>query len=393
MKICIISNLYPPNARGGAEQVVSKTVDGLTKQGHDVVVITTTQKGDWVEREDGVKVYRFCPKNLYYYTDAYNFHGVVRFFWHIINMFHFGAERRVKEILETEKPDVVHTHNLMGLSFLIPRVINALGIHHVHTVHDVQLVEPSGVILKSKENSLRYNGLPTQIYSFITKKLFGSPDVVISPSKFLYKFYSSRDFFNKSKFVVVRNPVPFDLNINTDNIEKPKELTFLYIGQVEDHKGVIFLTKAFNEINIDAQLHIVGSGSDLDIVRQISKDNKKVHIHGRLTREEVKNLFLKSHMTIVPSRCYENSPTVIFESFYFGVPVLASNIEGIAELIKEGDNGLTFVADDSDSLKEKIIWCSKNENLIEQMSKKTALSLDGLTEGNYISKLLQLYKN
>ena len=66
------------------------------------------------------------------------------------------------------------------------------------------------------------------------------------------------------------------------------------------------------------------------------------------------SFFAKADITIVPSLCYENSPTVIFESFSYHTPVLASNIEGIAELIKEGENGLTFIAGNEASLLQKL---------------------------------------
>jgi glycosyltransferase involved in cell wall biosynthesis len=391
MKVCIITNLYPPNARGGAEQVVSKTVDGLMKQGHDVVVITTTPERVWTESKDKLTIYRFRPWNLYYYTDAHKFSGIMRFFWHLINIFHIDAAAHVKQILKKEKPDVVHTHNLMGLSFLIPRVIRKLKLRHLHTIHDVQLVEPSGIILKSKEGTWRYNGLHTDIYSWLTKKLFGSPDVIISPSKFLFDFYSSRGFFPNSKHKVLRNPIPFSLT-QTNRNDASRPFSFLYVGQIEDHKGIVFLVDAFRQmLNLDAHLHVAGSGSAFAKVKALAEGDVRIHIYGRVDRDKVADLFNSADVTIVPSRCYENSPTVIFESFYFGVPVLASNIEGIAELITEGENGATFVADDIDSLKNKIRWCADSKDELLYMAGKTRDSLKGLGEEEFLETLVGLY--
>ena len=173
MKICIITNVYPPYARGGAEQVVVKTVEGLLAAGHDVVVVTAAPQGQHVWREGRLTIYRLHPFNVFFYTDAHR-HGVlVRAFWHLLDMFHVGSAKYVRRVLETEKPMVVHTHNLMGLGFLIPRVIRRLGIRHIHTVHDVQLAEPSGVILKKQAHGFRYRGWPSQIYCAIMKYLVG----------------------------------------------------------------------------------------------------------------------------------------------------------------------------------------------------------------------------
>ena len=74
------------------------------------------------------------------------------------------------------------------------------------------------------------------------------------------------------------------------------------------------------------------------------------------------------HM-IVPSLCYENSPTVIYEAFSQGVPVIAADIGGVAELVKEGETGFVFEADSTDSLLKAIKKAEKENNYIE-MSRK-----------------------
>jgi glycosyltransferase involved in cell wall biosynthesis len=396
MKICIINNLYPPYTRGGAEQVVVKTVEGLVSAGHSVVVITTAPNGVTIEENGSIKIYRYLPANLFFYTEA-NRHGVLsRLIWHAIDMFHLPSMYFVRRILQIEKPDVVHTHNLMGMSFLVPRMIRRLGIRHVHTVHDVQLVEPSGIIQKSKENSWRYQGFPVRIYSWIMRFLVGSPNVVISPSQFLLNFYESRGFFKNSKRVVLRNPVTSE--VQSIKKENHDTLHFLYLGQVEGHKGVLFLVKTFLHFLANLSdainrpiLHIAGSGSELDHVKQLTNNNQQFVIHGKLDRTNLPSLFAMSDVTIVPSLCYENSPTVIFESFSFGVPVLASNVEGIAELIQEGENGLTFTTENEESLLQKLKWCFEHQKELTQMSLKTHLSLVGLSVGEYVGKLLSLY--
>lgn len=393
MKICIINNLYPPHARGGAEQVVKRTVDGLTQAGHDVVLITSTPKGGWKETDNKLKIYRIKPKNIFFYTQAHERTILTRLLWHFFDIFHFGSAKYVEKILKEERPDVVHTHNLMGIGFLIPRVIRKLKIRHVHTVHDVQLVEPSGIILKTKEKSWRYNGLPTKVYTWIMKKLFASPEVVISPSQFLLDFYNERGFFVNSYTTLVRNPLTLDFTEAVDSKQWTVDsghniFNFLYLGQIEKHKGVFLLVQAFQNIE-NAKLHIVGSGSQLEGLKKQAGNN--VRFYGRVDREKLPELFQKMDVTVVPSLCYENSPTVIFESLYFGVPVLASRIEGIAELIREGENGFTFEAGNADSLRDKLQWCVKNREQIKNMS--TKIPTQSRSESEYVEKLLQLYSS
>ncbi|MBD3311483.1 MAG: glycosyltransferase [Candidatus Magasanikbacteria bacterium] len=396
MKICIINNLYPPYARGGAEQVVAKTVNGLLKKDHEVVVITTSPAGgSYCEMDTRLTTYRFRPKNLFFYTEAHNYHWFKRLIWHVIDIFHFGSAGYIKKILIKENPDVVHTHNFMGLGFLTPWIIRRLNLRHFHTVHDVQLVEPSGIILKEKQDDWRYTGIHVKIYSWLMKVLLGSPDVVISPSQFLLDFYHKRGFFPNSKRVMLRNPITFEQHAKIQGYKDSEILNFLYLGQIEEHKGVPFLVDTFLEFKkenfVPVNLHVVGDGSKLKDIKKIPANSSDIKIYGRIARENLPEIFKKMDVMIVPSLCYENSPTVIFESFSFGIPVLASDIEGIAELIQAGENGWTFKAGDKDSLKERIEWCFKNRDRVDQMSNGTAKFLEGLGQKEYVERLEKLY--
>lgn len=397
MKIVVINNIYAPYDRGGAEQVVKKTIQDLLKQDHNVVLITGTPDKEEVITDNNLIIYRIRPNNIYFYTSGHKHSAIIRLTWHVVNMFNFSASNKIKKILTQQNPDIVHTHNLMGLSFLIPNIIRSKQIFHVHTNHDVQLVEPSGMIIKQKENSWRYNGIFTKFYTNLTKKLFGSPDVVISPSQFLNNFYDSRGFFKDSKKVVVRNPIPFtktqDDCIATmlSKDERSVNTKLLYVGQIENHKGIETLVCAFMNVkNINLQLDILGSGSELEKLKKLAHNDNRIMFHGRASRQKVADFFKKSDVTVVPSLCYENSPTVIFESFFFGVPVLASKMEGIAELIEEGKNGITFEAGNIQELAQKISELDKQK--LQIMSKNAEQVITDMHRNPYIDQLLAIYK-
>ncbi|MCB9798624.1 glycosyltransferase family 4 protein [Candidatus Nomurabacteria bacterium] len=388
MKVCIINNIYPPYHRGGAEQVVKRAVDGLLERGHEVVLITSTPEKDSVEQFGRLTIYRKKPFNVYFYTDAHKHNVLMRLLWHKIDIFQLQMAHWVKNVIKEENPDIIHTHNLMGLSFLIPRVIRRLGKPHIHTVHDVQLVEPSGLIIKQQETSWRYNGFPTKLYTWLMKFLIKSPLVIISPSQFLLDFYTSRGFFPDSQKEVVRNPLTVDGEVH--HKKSDNDFHFLYIGQIEKHKGIFTLVEAFKHVK-GAKLHILGSGSQEKTLREMTRENEHIILHGFVKREDLPEFFSKIDMTVVPSLCYENSPTVIFESFYFGIPVLASEIEGVAELIDGGENGLTFCAGDVVDLEKKITWCIKHQQEVQRMSSKTKTALQRLISKDYITRLTELY--
>jgi glycosyltransferase involved in cell wall biosynthesis len=227
--------------------------------------------------------------------------------------------------------------------------------------------------------------------------LIGSPTVVISPSQFLLDFYLARGFFRHSTCVVVRNPVTFQPQA-LRHFDQRFAFHFLYVGQIESHKGVQLLVEAFTALMSDiptgsAMLHIVGNGSLLGSIKETVGDTHMIKVYGRVERSDLPALFSLANMTVVPSLCYENSPTVIFESFACGVPVIASNIEGIAELIREGDNGLTFEAGNVAALKAKMRWAYDHQPLVRAMGERTGQSLLGLGLTEYIGKLESLFSS
>jgi len=399
MKICLISNLYPPYNRGGAEQVAKNTVDGLLSKGHQVVVITAKPFGKFLEEKsvENLKIYRFFPLNLFFYGNDYKYPIGVRFFWHILDTFNVHSYFVARAILKKEKPDIVHTHNLKGLGYLIPLAIRQLGFFHVHTLHDVQLVEPSGIILKGEEPAYPQKVFLRHLYEATCRFLFGSPNVVISPSKFLLDFYEKRNFFLKSRKVILPNPV-IEIESNIERVVKKEGVfNFLYLGQIEEHKGVLFLIKTFQKFlasqNINCYLHVVGSGSKLEEAKKLADDSTQIIFHGKVDHYELPKIFAEADITVVSSLCYENSPTVIFESFSHGVPVLASGIEGVAELIKDGQNGITFEAGNEAALLTKLDWCLKNSSLISLMGQSARESVKDRGLAVYLDKLLNLCYN
>ena len=210
MKIGIVTNLYPPHARGGAENVIVRTVEQLLSMGHDIFVITGQPKEKGVETSLGKvsieRVYRFFPSNVYFTLDDYKHRWPIRLFWHIIDAFSSSGANAVKTILADEKPDVVITHNLKGIGLRIPEAIQGMGIPHVHIMHDLQLVIPSGLRMFGQEKEPWYARPGYLAYRAICRARLGKPSMVISPSQFLIDEYKKVGFFKEPDVRFMPNP-------------------------------------------------------------------------------------------------------------------------------------------------------------------------------------------
>ncbi len=349
MKIGIVTNLYPPHARGGAENVIVRIVEQLLAMGHDVFVVTGQPKAKGVAVEIGTtsieRIYRFFPKNIYFTLDDYRYSWPFRLLWHVTDAFSRSGSNAVAQILADEKPDIVLTNNLKGIGLRIPEVIQAMHIPHVHILHDLQLVTPSGLRMFGYEKE-RWFTKPVHIaYRMICRARMGKPSLVLSPSQYLLDEYQRAGFFQHTDVRCMPNPSPSAITVFRDS-HRSGPLRLLFVGQLALHKGIAFLLNAFAKFDGDIRLHIAGGGQMRAMVEERVAHDKRIVYLGYTPPEELAKCMIAVDAVVVPSLCYENSPTVIYESLSVGVPLVASRIGGVGELIQHEKTGFLFTPGD-----------------------------------------------
>jgi len=394
MKIGMISNLYPPSERGGAELIAQRVADELSSRGHDVFIITTMPFvgikslfpkviEHYVER-----VYRFFPLNLYHLFNAHKYPYFLRLIWHAIDLFGPFPKSVIKRVLKDEEPDVVFTHNLKGLGMSAAFQIQKMGIRHIHTIHDVQLSVPSGILVCDQNCNREQISLVRRLYEKATKYAIGSPDVVISPSNFLAEFYQSRNFFPNSEVRVIPNPTPKYVSREERGIVSPNgPIKFLFVGQIEDHKGIGVLLEAVNNLSFPFELHIAGDGTRVQSVVKKAKLDSRIIFHGFISLEHIRKLMRNCDCVVLPSMCYENSPTVIYESFQVGTAVIASKIGGISELVIDGENGLLVEPGNVGALTTALTKFEKEREVFWNKTKEIQKSAERFSLKKYVDEL------
>lgn len=357
MKIGIINNLYKPYNKGGAEKVCERIIAELEKNGHSCFIITTKPRDKTEINHE--------PKTYYLNSEYYNLGRksfLYRFVWQIGNIFNFAKGKKLKKILQLEKPDLIISNNLMGIGLKTFKIIKRLNIKHTHVLHDIQLIHPSGLMIFGKEKII--NTLQAKIYQNISRKFSGSPEKVVSPSNWLLQEHIKKGFFKNSKKIIQANPQPFGEKKEINRDTKKEKLNFLFIGQLEEHKGIIFLIEAFKKIKNDQiNLRIIGNGKLKEKIKLISKNDNRIKILGSKNKKEVAEELIRADCLIVPSLCYENSPTVIYEAKNFNLPIIASNLGGIPELIKEKNETLFKPKDEKELINKIINFFKKIKNI------------------------------
>ncbi len=397
MKIAIVTNLYPPYARGGAEVVITRTVTELLARGHEVIVVTSKPFGGFstltpkLETTATEQVYRFFPLNVYHSLRDNRHPALVRLCWHLIDMFNPLNGYFVRQVMKHERPDVIWTHNLKGIGLTIPLFLRGLGIPHVHQVHDVQLSVPSGLIIAGREKGACCMRIGRWIYTQICRLLFDSPTLVISPSKFLKEFYEARGFFCHSEVTVMPNPAPIMASIER-TVRQNGPLRLLFVGQLEEHKGIRFLMDGLEKLEIPWELSIAGEGSIGKWVKDKARQDKRTIYVGYLAMTQLIKLFEMADALVVPSLCYENSPTVIYEALEAGLPVVASDIGGVAELIQEGVNGYLFAAGEREDLLSTLRTLDAQKERLWANSGAVRATIAPYAMHRYVDDLTELFE-
>lgn len=392
MRVLFLTNLYPPYVRGGAEYLGTQVVEEMVRQGHKVAVVTSVP---WqsikslkpeLRQEGGIDVYRFFPLNLYHYLTASKLLYPVRFLWQLINLWNPHTSRVLKAIIKQFNPEMVVSFNLMGLGFNVPRLVAKFKLPHVHVLHDVQLLHPSGLFMWG----VSHRSFLMKIYQNITRWLFLPVKTVASPSDWLLQEHLKRGLFSESQQQVLPNPVPPFLSIDHLKTTKPP-LSLLYVGQFEIHKGVFWLAEAVKELKQNNFiLHLVALGQKPRVaeLKHLVGEDKRFVIHDLMSQTEIDELYQSCHLSIVPSLCYENSPTAIIKSLSAGTPVLAVNLGGIPELIIEGKTGWLYSPGSRDDFAKKISWCLRHPAELLQAGLLGSRVFSGRTLERYVYDLV-----
>jgi glycosyltransferase involved in cell wall biosynthesis len=286
----------------------------------------------------------------------------------LLSVFNPWSFLRVVREIRSERPDVLHVHNLFSTA--TPAVIWAAWIFRVPvvmTLHNFRLLCPSATLLHDGqvyEKSLRaffpwdavrkraYRGSLAQTLALaLTTTLHRVLGTWNRVSRFLVlsefsraKFLESRLGVPKAKFVVKPNFVA-DRGCS---LEKSEE--FLFVGRLSPEKGLPVLLRAFE--GTDLKLAIVGDGPLRSEVEAAVAKAPNIRYLGLQPSHEVMELMRHAKALIFCSIWYETFGMVAIEAFSAGTPVLASRLGTMAELVLDGENGLHFQAGCAEELRQ-----------------------------------------
>lgn len=324
-----IIQVMPEFGLAGAETMCENLTNSLIKMGHEVVVISLYDYHSPItERLEaaGVKIEYLGKKP-----------GI-----------DVGIIRKLRKVFKHESPDIIHTHRyLLKYCFV---AACGIDVRMVHTVHNVA----------KKENN-RFDRIING-YCFRRKKV-----TPVALTELVKESILDEYGLKGSDVPVVFNGIPLDRCVKKNGYILGDKIKILHIGRYSDAKNHSELIKAIallhqNYPNIE--LHLFGEGVLKDKVKEAiceSCASEYVIEHGT-TSNPYKYLH-ESDIFVLPSK-YEGMPMTLIEAMGTALPIVASKVGGIPDMIEDNKEGLLCIPNADDILK-KIARLIENQDLRE----------------------------
>jgi glycosyltransferase involved in cell wall biosynthesis len=302
MRIAILTNAFPPAAKGGAGRIAALQVEALKEQGHDVRV--------WMVDAPLQKMNPFARLWFHLVTDA-------------------RAHTDLVDEIIAWKPDELQTHNLTGCGIGTPKTIQSHGIPWTHTLHDIQLTDPSGQETETWSKTVLAK-IWRAFWSARRRASFGTPDILVSPTKWLLDWHHRHHFRGKQE-KVVRNPVP-----KTEKRDRTLHLpaTVLYVGRLSRDKGFDRFLEIVKQLppTLVNQITVNGVGPMLTDIKRLN--DPRIDVIGAIPPETVQELMANADLLIAPSRLLENQQNILLEAMSVGTPIVATDTGGTRETLE-----------------------------------------------------------
>ena len=225
-----------------------------------------------------------------------------------------------------------------------------------------------------------------KVRSFSIKK----SDIIVTPSQHLKNFILNLGF--KNKIEIINNGV-FIPEENT-NIFTNDQINITIVSRLVSHKNIKKIIRAISDLNDPLiYLNIIGDGPELNQLQKISLESKNkdnIIFHGKLNRDDINHIFLKSDIYIQASN-YEGLPHSLLEAMSYGIPVLCTPVGECKEILGNEDRG--YILDlpvSKNNIKSKISQIIGEKDIA---NKKGERGKDFINEKYNLTNSFNLYKN
>jgi len=351
----MVTPMFKP-AVGGAEECVYQLSRRLREKGHDVVVYTSD-------------LLKMSPHYVHAEKQYDQFFGVdVRRFQATRMVGNYPAVLGAIPKLLVQRMDIVHAH-VFG-AFITDAAALISGVRKTPFVFS-----PHGFLGALSEHPLRH------AYMLLSRlNTLRIARKIICNSRADAQYY--RMLTDPKKIEIIPNGVDLDwIAFGEKRTFSDQRLlkgpVIASVGRVTKSKGFQYLIQALPIVSQQfPEAKVVIAGEDfgfLGDLRQLAHDAgvEKSVIFARLSREEIKGLYMDCDIVAIPS-IYEGFPLVALEAMACGKPLVASDVGGLRDIIVPNMNGLLVPPADPEKLAGAIISLIQNEHLSRDIGRRNA---------------------
>jgi glycogen synthase len=336
VRILTIGNMYPPHHLGGYELIWRSAVRHHRAAGHDVRVLTTDVRfGEPSEADDPE-----CFRELeWYWRD----HAWPRRSLGDRLRLERANRRTLRRHVDEFAPDVVAWWAMGGMSLSLPARVS---------VPSAAFVLDDWLDYAPKEDQWR--------------RLFARrfDTATIDHWVFISEYTRRRALalghtFGSSEV----NPAGAGDEFLAPAPERPWRWRLLYVGRIDERKGIDTAVRALEHLPAEATLDIVGSGDDAAEQRLRALADERVRFVGIVAREQLPGVYADADAVVFPVRWREPWGVVPLEAMGVGRPVVATGRGGSGEYLRDGDNALLFDPEDPAALAAQVTRLAGDESL------------------------------
>ncbi|MBX4195341.1 glycosyltransferase family 4 protein [Candidatus Parcubacteria bacterium] len=404
MKVLYLSDNFPPEKYGGAASMAFDMAKAVSKKGHDVVFVTTTddKKDEGIVEYRGIKVFKIYSR----YNEKWRAY---------LSLYNPKVVKRVEDIFRSEKPDVVHAHNVhYHLSYYSLKLARKYAKKVFLTAHDVMTVNygkaypvnpnvgPTDNIVydTSSLNKIRnYKWRYNPFRNLAIRHYLGYVDKIFAVSEALKRVLGQNGIDN---IEVIHNGISLSewttSQKGIDELKKEYNLEnkkiILFSGRISNAKGGIKLLEAFKIVADkipDAILLILGK-KDKYVNSLLDMENRIIST-GWVEGETLHNLYALSSVVAVPSLCFDSFPNINLEAMASCKPIIGTCFGGTPEAVINGETGYIVNPNDVASLADKISKILDNTDLARKMGQAGRKRLEKeFTIDKQIDSILEGYR-
>ena len=339
---------YPPVMYGGLGAHVLALTQAQARRGHEVTVITQAEPGDIGSQvvSNGVEVIRVAN----HYPDAQMVHEK------FANWVHgFALASQTACALMSRKPEIVHGHDWIAASQLMVAA-KQFSVPSVLTVHANEF---------GRHNGWLTSRLSQMVYAN-ERRAAQSADSVIVCSQYMTQELRSGYGVEPRNLNVIANAVSPLVSVPRRTINNSENIVVGFIGRLEWEKGVHHIIDAMELINDErVKLEIVGSGSQLANLEekvQRKRLGDRVSFLGHIEDHDRVDVVQSWNLAVIPSS-YEPFGIVALELGQVGIPIIASRVGGLCDIISSSEFGYLIGEISGGSIAREIESILSNQTL------------------------------